>query len=152
MQVTKFVLLYDWADDSGVLCPSFNITKIDQDTYGCLANFSSKTCNRTIQLSLEAWTNNSMLQPSYGHVYINCNLTNMKILPEPPIKQTTNLTNTQTSPGLADAVFSLLESIAPVLTGPSITIRLVMKSQTFRCTYMHIKSGTSEQIFAKGVL
>ena len=147
MQVTKFVLLYDWEEDSGVLCPSFNITKIDQDRYGCLANFSSKACNRTIKLSLEAWTNNSILQPAYGQVYINCNLTNTQAPkePEPQIKQTTN--NTQISPGLADAVFSLLESIAPVLTGSSVTIRLVMDSPVV----INLGSDTfGNPIFQKG--
>lgn len=85
-----------------MLCPSFNISKINSTTYGCQANFTSSSCNRTTHLTLEAWTKDSVLIQSFGTVFVNCSASNV----------------TKTSPGLAEAVFSILESVAPVLNGP----------------------------------
>ena len=93
------MLLYEWEEGSGVLCPNFNISKIDKNTYGCLANFSMNSCNRTVTLTLEAWTNSAKLLQSFGQVYINCKNIAKNILPN-----------------LAEAVFSILKSVAPILT------------------------------------
>ena len=73
-KVSKFVVLYKFEEGSGVLCPTFNISKIDNDHFGCQANFTTKACNRTVHLSIESWTKDSQMLPlSHGKVYIKCN-------------------------------------------------------------------------------
>ena len=81
--VDKFVLLYELDGDdgstssSGVLCPSFNVTKIDSEHYQCQANFSQQTCNRTVSLTLETWIGSKLYAGPSGVVFINCSLSNI---------------------------------------------------------------------------
>ena len=89
------MLLSEWDGGTEVLCPSFNISKIDENNFGCLAKFSSEACNRTVTLTLETWINGSLLPNGpRGTVFIDCNL------------QST----------LADAIFTIIETVAPILT------------------------------------
>ena len=98
--VDKFVLLYELEEEgsSGVLCPSFNVTKIDSEHYQCQANFSQEACNRTVSLTLETWIGNTLYAGPSGVVFINCSTTSSNI-----------------GPGLADAILTIIESVAPVV-------------------------------------
>ena len=97
--IEKFVLFYEWKNGSGVLCPSFNVTKINETTFQCLANFTENICNETVHISFETWTKNKILLKNgpYGQVFINCSLN------EP---QTT---------GLSVAIYSILKGAASIL-------------------------------------
>ena len=81
--VDKFVLLYELEEEgsSGVLCPSFNVTKIDSEHYQCQANFSQEACNRTVSLTLETWIGNTLYAGPSGVVFINCSTTSSNIGP-----------------------------------------------------------------------
>ena len=100
--IDKFVLLYRWEDENSlVLCPSYNVTQIDSQHYQCQANFSRQACNRTVTLTLESWIGNTLHQGPSGVVFINCSLS------QP---------SSNDSAGLAEAIFSIIGSVAPILT------------------------------------
>ena len=78
--IDKFVLLYEWSNGSGVLCPSFNVTKLGENDFQCSLNLTQDFCNQSITVNFEAWTfDKKMLRNGpYGQVFINCSIQNVQ--------------------------------------------------------------------------
>ena len=58
-----------------VLCSSFNIAKVDDFNFGCHSNFTEEDCNKTVIISLEAWTTSGQLiMTSSKPVSIECDV------------------------------------------------------------------------------
>ena len=68
---------------------------MEENTYGCSADFSPEACNRTVTLILETWINGTLLtQGPRGAVFVDCQLEST----------------------LAEAIFTIIESVAPIFT------------------------------------
>ena len=107
--IDKFVVLYDWNNVSGIMCPSFNISKINSTTFQCPINLTH-LCNETINIEFETWTLDKKFLKNgpFGRVFLNCSLLE---IPE----------NSQK--GLSEAIFSILEGAASILSEVPIVIK-----------------------------
>lgn len=89
-----------------MLCPTFNITKISDSLFGCVANFSELACNKSVHITLEAWLDNSILLKNgpKGTVFVNCSET----------RADNELFDSNRD--LSEAVFSILETVGPLVS------------------------------------
>merc|ERR1712038_215932 len=81
--IDKFVVLYDWNNVSGIMCPSFNISKINSTTFQCPVNLTH-LCNETINVEFETWTLDKKFLKNgpFGRVFLNCSSLIEEIIPE----------------------------------------------------------------------
>jgi hypothetical protein len=92
--LSEFVVFYREtvkSSPTSILCTSYNIERVDQSSqskfgdfkvdkpevgesrFGCRANFTRDVCNKTVVISLEAWTvTRQLLQPTSKPVLIEC--------------------------------------------------------------------------------
>ena len=101
------MVLYDWNNVSGIMCPSFNISKINSTTFQCPINLTH-LCNETINVEFETWTLDKKFLKNgpFGRVFLNCSSLIEEIIPEK---------NSQKG-GLSEAIFSILEGAASILS------------------------------------
>ena len=86
---------------------------MDENTHGCSANFSAEACNRTVTLILETWINGTLLTNGpRGTVFVDCH----------------------SSSTLADAIFTIIESVAPILTATNTTCQWTDWSNWSTCS------------------
>ncbi len=119
------MLSYEWKDGSGILCPTFNVSRIDKNTFGCVANFSltPEICNNTAHLTLEAWLQKTTLIKAYGKAYVNCSKNFKQPVRHPSLVYNMEADMTsQSNKGLilASALLQAVEeSFVPLLFGPT---------------------------------